>query len=349
MPRLVVVPTDPLAAYESKGIGSRLARYYNPLGLFDEVVCLSPFEWGRRHAFGMRIEPCTIDNFRRKVLEISPSVIRVYGGGTACDIAMSASGCGIPIIVSIHDLHPQLMQTTLAKADYVLAVSEAVRKALLYMGVAHERIRLLPNRIDLERFSPASAPAAGGADNGYEILHLGRKSPQKNLDNIIRALAMLPPSYRLTAAGPGDATEYRQLADTLGVGDRVRFPGSIPNLELPDALRRAACLCNPSRWEGFGVVFLEALACGTPVVARDCAPATELIVDGVSGILVRNIEEPAQIASAIRQACENEQLRARFHATGPQIASRYSLARQSAAEVEIYQQIVSEHERSKTS
>lgn len=347
--RLVVVPTDPLAVYEMKGITSRLQAYYNPCGMFDEVFCLSPFEWERRTAFGMTVEPCNIVTFKDKVAELAPSVVRVYGGGTACEVAVTARNLGIPIVASIHDIQPQFMKKAVIHADHLLAVSAAVGRALMAMKVPAHRISYLPNRIDVDKFSPAPKPAAALRNGRYEVLHLGRKSPQKNLDNVIRAMASLPANYILTAAGPGDSTAYEQLATALGVANRVRFVSMIPNHELPEILRNAACLCNPSRWEGFGVIFLEALACGAPVVARDCAPATELIVDGVSGVLVGEAENPNHIAAAIRRACEDETLRRRCHGSGPRIAQRYSLATQSRVEANIYQRIMSEHEQRKAS
>jgi glycosyltransferase involved in cell wall biosynthesis len=340
MPRLVVVPTDPLSAYESKGIGSRLRDYYNPLGMFDEVVCLSPFEWERREAFGMKIEPCSAANFKSKLHDIAPSVIRAYGGGLACDMATSAADSGIPIIVSVHDLHPELMRASLKRADRVLAVSDAVGRALLAMGISSDRISFLSNRIDIDRFSPPQPGSRLDDTENFEILHLGRKTPAKNLDVLIRAMPHLSGNYTLTAAGPGDPTPYQELAAAIGVADRVRLTGSIPNPELPDRLRRAACLCNASRWEGFGMVLIEALACGTPGVARNCAPATEFMIDGISGVLVDKIDEPAHIADAIKRACENRDLRARLRSVGPMVAKRFSLTLQSRAEARIYQEII---------
>jgi glycosyltransferase involved in cell wall biosynthesis len=126
--------------------------------------------------------------------------------------------------------------------------------------------------------------------------------PRKNLGILMGAYACLRDggaSFQGWVVGEGPCRKaWERIRDSLGLGDRVTFLGTIPRRELADRYRRAAIFCLPSRQEGFGIVFVEAMACGKPVVAARAAAVPETVVDGETGLLV-DPDDPAALAQAL--------------------------------------------------
>jgi glycosyltransferase involved in cell wall biosynthesis len=97
-------------------------------------------------------------------------------------------------------------------------------------------------------------------------------------------------------------------------------------------------MCTPSRWEGFGIIFIEAAACGAPIVTSDIAPMNEYLKDGQSACLVRDYGNPEALAAAIRRVCEDTVYRGKISA-GAQIAAKpFARARVDEAEVAFYRE-----------
>lgn len=308
--RLVVVPSDPLEAYERAGY-ENLEDYYNPGGRFAEVFAVSPLEKGRRTAHGMTVIGAPSIRVRGVIRRLEPDAVRAYGGYWPADIAAASRSAGVAILVSVHatsaPLHPSVVF-----ADLVLCTSGAVERTARDAGVDPRRMRRLPNRVDFDVFNPRET--AGGPiaqlGPGPWILHVGRRSSEKNLDTLIRALARLPSDYAAVFIGQGDKTPYESLANELLVADRCHWIDAVPNSELPAWYAGCDCFCVPSRNEGFGTVFLEAAACGAAIVTSDIAPMNEYLSNGVSGTLVRGYENPDALAEAIRHTVEDAAYRA---------------------------------------
>lgn len=311
--RLVVVPTDPINEYERDGL-DWIAGYFNPGGMFREVFALSPRESGRREAHGMTIMGVTEDGFRDALRALHPHVVRAYGGFWPSDLVTQNRVPGVPVIVSVHDTNPALLHASVAHADLIMCVSRAVADCVRGIGADPRRIRLLPNRVDLEVFGPVRDPGlldtvAERFPPGRHILLVGRVDPQKNQDTLIRALALLPDDYMAIMVGRGDRAPYLALAEEVGVAERCFWVDRVPNSQLPLWYSWCDCMCTPSRWEGFGIVFIEAAACGAAIVTSDIGPMNEFLVNGVSACLVRDYEDPRAIATAIRRVCEDDAYR----------------------------------------
>jgi glycosyltransferase involved in cell wall biosynthesis len=193
-----------------------------------------------------------------------------------------------------------------AKAARVLATSSDEVFELLRMGVARSRISVVPCGVDTELFSP-NGPRWRPA-RGQRLVTVGRLVPRKGVHTIIGALPALPNVELLVAGGPpagelADDPEARRLvahAQALGVADRVGLLGQVDHGEIPSLLRSAdVVLCTPW-YEPFGMVALEAMACGRPVIATAVGGLTDTVVDGVTGVLVppRN---PLALAAALRR------------------------------------------------
>ncbi len=152
----------------------------------------------------------------------------------------------------------------------------------------------------------------GGATDDH-ILFVGRLSSNKGLGQLIRAMRDIDGTLEVCGEGWWEPTA-RKLAAKLGIADRVRFLGWLGPTELDAAYERAAVVAVPSLWpEPFGVVGIEAMARGRPVVASRTGGIPDWLVDGVTGVLTRP-GDVGELAAALRRLIESPELRARMGA-----------------------------------
>lgn len=339
--RLVVIPSDPIADYERSGIGTWLEAYYNPMGIFEEVYALSPLEKGERKAYGMTILGASGREFHDLLRNIRPDVVRAYGGFWPADLACRFRLHGVPVIVSVHDSNPSMLHKSVCYADLVICISKAVEKLVLAKGVNPERIRQLPNRVDTKVFYPVKdedrlRSIASRFPPGKHILHVGRKAYEKNIDTLILALQFLPTDYSCVFVGRGDVVPYMSFAEKVGVANRCFWVDSVDNSQLPFWYSWSDCFCVPSRREGFGIVFIEAAACGAAIVTSDIQPMTEYLTHGVSAYMVKEYENPYALAKAIYRVCEDIHLRQTLSAGAVKAAKPFDRSIIEELEAAIY-------------
>ncbi|MBL7175300.1 MAG: glycosyltransferase family 4 protein [Desulfobacteraceae bacterium] len=344
--RLVVVPSDPIATYEKKGIGSWLEAYYNPQKLFQEVFALSPLEEGERTAYGMNIRGVHKKDFLNALKEIRPNVIRAYGGFWPADLVCCHRLPNVPVVVSVHDTNPSLLHKSVRYADLVICMSKAVEKRVKASGIDVDRIRILPNRVDTDIFHPIKEQESLGFlesrfPKGKHILHVGRKAHEKNIDTLVRSLQFLPPQYSCIFVGLGDPAPYKELAKQMGVSDRCFWVKSVENSELPYWYSWCDCMCTPSRWEGFGLVFIEAAACGAAIVTSDIEPMNEYLTHNISALLVKEYEKPKSLSDAIRKVCEQAEYRRMISDGAAKAVRPFERSIIDAAEASIYKEALS--------
>ena len=171
------------------------------------------------------------------------------------------------------------------RCDRIVAVSEALKAQLVSEGCPPERIDVIPMGADLLRlFVPDGSPR-----NAAEVLFVGRLVAVKGVDTLISALPDVlagRPDATLTVVGGGpERDRLAELARRLDVASCVTFVGPVPHAELAKYYRRAALLVLPSREEGFGLVLIEALGCGCPVVASDLPAIRGVLGEGKTGRL----------------------------------------------------------------
>ncbi len=288
--------------------------------------------------------PTEPSRLRQRLRELQIDVVRAYGGSEACAMACRDKVSGIPVVVSVHDTLPSLLYPAIAHADVVLCVSAAVQRLVSDKVHRHDRVWLLPNRVDFSVMRPFASSETADLDDRYpyryRILHVGRKARQKNLDNVIKALAVLGSDYCLLAVGKGSVDEYAQLAAREGVLDRCFFIDAIETEELSRYFSWSSCMCTPSRWEGFGMVFIEALAAGAIVVTSDIPELAELIAHRENGLLVKDFENPSAIADAIRTACTDGDVRRTLHRRARTSVERFEQGRIDALEAGYYQRVL---------
>lgn len=182
-----------------------------------------------------------------------------------------------------------------------------------------DRFAVVPEGIDLDAWTRPERPPS---DDGRPpvILSVARQYPRKNTGALLRALPAVRsrlPGARLRVVGGGPRLPaLRSLAAELELGDAVAFRGELEDLQaLRREYARADVFCLPTRQEGFGIVFLEAMASGLPVVAGDAAAVPEVVPDGEAGLLVPPTDAEA-LAGAIVRLLEDPELRDRMGRRG---------------------------------
>jgi glycosyltransferase involved in cell wall biosynthesis len=193
-------------------------------------------------------------------------------------------------------------------ADRVIAVSSSLRQVLVgQYGADGDRVTVIPNGVDVNRFTPMPQSEArarlGLQGEEPKLLYVGAITQSKGIDHLLRAFKLLlsdgSASVELILLGDGDYDRRaRSLASELGIADSVTFAGKRPNEEIPLWINACDLLVLPSLREGFGVVLVEAMACGKPVVSTSCG-GPEDIVTPQTGILVPPADEAA-LAWALR-------------------------------------------------
>jgi teichuronic acid biosynthesis glycosyltransferase TuaC len=190
-------------------------------------------------------------------------------------------------------------------ADGMLAVSAALKADMVAMGMPGDRIQVHYTGVDLDLFQPvdrAKAKSALGI-TGPLIVSVGTLSNRKGQELLIEALPALPNAIlALIGSGP-DRNRYEIKAKELGVADRVRFTGSIGHEEIAHWLGAADTMALPSLSEGLANVWVEALACGTPIVITDVGGAREVVKTPDAGRVVAANSQA--IAGAIREILEH--------------------------------------------
>jgi glycosyltransferase involved in cell wall biosynthesis len=212
---------------------------------------------------------------------------------------------------------------TFDRAGVRLFNSEATRdKALAVWDLADTGV-ITPG-VDLERFAPAEAKPWEG-----RLLYLGRIDPRKGIAVAIDALARVP-SATLRVVAPGDPehlSALRTQAIDAGLANRVTF-GEVPRDAVPAELAAADAVIFPVTWEEpWGLVPLEAMSVGTPVVASGRGGSAESLRHGENAITYSPAEDPDQLAAAIALLAADPGLRERLRAGGHETAARHSLAR----------------------
>jgi glycosyltransferase involved in cell wall biosynthesis len=201
--------------------------------------------------------------------------------------------------------------------------------------------------VDADQFTPRG-PAVPRTPDRRRLLAVGRLVRRKGFGNIVSALAELPGVELLIAGGPEPAAidddlegrRLRALAESLGVGDRVRLLGRVDRGDLPAFIRSAdAVVCVPW-YEPFGIVPLEAMACGVPVVASAVGGMIDTVVHGMTGLHVPP-RRPDRLAAAVRELLADNQLRQRLGANGVERArGRYTWDRVADSTLDVYRQVL---------
>jgi glycosyltransferase involved in cell wall biosynthesis len=218
---------------------------------------------------------------------------------------------------------------------------------LAAMGIAGN-VDVVPCGVDCTRFAPTGPVASRKL--AHRVVSVGRLVPRKGFGDLVTALADVPDTELVIAGGPDgaalatdeEATRLRALAARLGLADRVRLVGQVPTDRMPELLRSADVVACVPWYEPFGIVPLEAMACGVPVLAAEVGGLMDTVVDGVTGVLVPP-RKPAGIAGALRALLADPARGAVLGAAGrDRVTARYEWRRIAEDTAAVYEHCVVE-------
>jgi D-inositol-3-phosphate glycosyltransferase len=246
----------------------------------------------------------------------------------------------------------ELERRVIASVDRIVATCTDEVFELLRLGADRRRISVVPCGVDLSLFKP-TATAEPRAGSGRRIVSVGRLVERKGVGNLVRALAVLPDAELVIAGGPS-ATELdgdpevlrlRAIAADAGVRQRVTIAGRLGREQVPALLRSADVVVAVPWYEPFGIVAVEAMACGVPVVASAVGGMIDTVVDGVTGLHVPP-RDTAALARAIGYLLERPDLcRSLGRAGAARARERYGWDGIAAATREVYAELSVSHVR----
>jgi D-inositol-3-phosphate glycosyltransferase len=296
-----------------------------------------------------RFHPRFVANLRAALQRRTPAVIHSHGwlSGAA---ALEAANGTIPIVHSFHGLGaverrhrrgsgsgpPERLtiERLIARSvDLVVASCVDEQRELLALGAPPSRVEVVPSGVDTTRFRHHGGSLARSRPES--VLCLGGLAPDKGVDVAVQALRHVPDASLLVVGGPPpedlptdpDVARLRAVASHHLVDDRVTFQGSIPHDDVPALLRSADVVVATPWHEGFGRVSVEAMACGTPVVASSVGGMLDTVQHGRTGVLVP-ARDPLAVAGALKYLLDNPVLRRRMGTSASAwVNDRYSWER----------------------
>ncbi|TPG61076.1 glycosyltransferase family 4 protein [Roseomonas nepalensis] len=231
-----------------------------------------------------------------------------------------------------------IREVAIAGADALISVSAGLAEGLHALGAPREKVTVLRNGVDLGAFAPrdrAAARAALGLGEGPVLLSVGLLIERKGHHHVIAALRDLP-GHTLLIAGEGpERGALLALAERCGVGDRVLLVGPQPHGRLPEFYSAADALVLASSREGWANVLLEAMACGTPVVASPAWGSREAVSSPAAG-LVLDETTPEAIAAGVRRLLAAPPSRADTRA----YAERFGWDETTAGQVSLFRRVL---------
>lgn len=305
------------------------------------------------------------DELRDRWTQWRPDIVHAHfwmSGKASLD---AGRALGIPVVQTFHALGAEKRRHQGARdtspptrlneeeriarnAAHVIATASAEAFELVRMGAERANITVVPCGVDVAHFSPDGSSEPRGAF-ARRIVCLSRLVERKGIGDVVTALAEVPDTELIVAGGSDvrdlradpEAQRLRELARSCGVEDRVTFRGRVERADVPALLRSAdAVVCYPW-YEPFGIVPLEAMACGVPVVVASVGGLVDSVLDGVTGVHVEP-RAPKALATTLRAFLDDRRALQRFGAAGAQRArERFSWARIAQDSLGVYARVAS--------
>jgi glycosyltransferase involved in cell wall biosynthesis len=231
------------------------------------------------------------------------------------------------------------------KCQHIIIPSESMREILVRDYGLHERYSVIPTGTNLEPFLNADGQTLR-AENGWQdemvLISVGRLAPEKNWDTLLHAFAKVyekHPQARLVLIGEGTARQsLEELAAELGITDRATFTGSLPFEEIPRYLKAADVFAFASVTETQGLVTIEAMAAGLPVVAVEGPGTRDIVEHGKQGFLVEN--DPEALAKGIQKLLSDSQRIKRFSNNALKKAKTFDVNELGKQMIGVYEQAI---------
>jgi glycosyltransferase involved in cell wall biosynthesis len=289
-----------------------------------------------------------------------PDVVHAHFWMSGLAAVAGARATGVPVVQTYHalgtvkkrhqgaaDTSPRdrvAIETAVGReCGGIIATCEDEVRELVAMGLPRRRIHVVPCGVDPVRFAPVAA-ARRAPSAPRRLLTVGRLVPRKGFDRAIRALAAVPDAELLVAGGPEPALLFAEpeterlcsIAEEYGVADRVTLLGGVSRTRMPALMSGADLVLSVPRYEPFGIVPVEAMACGTPVVATAVGGQLDTVADGVTGVLVPP-DEDHDLAGTIRELLDDPDRLTRYGAAGRRrVLARYTWDRVADGVTRVY-------------
>lgn len=219
-------------------------------------------------------------------------------------VVITARGTDINLIPQYEKPRQMILQAA-GDCAAIITVSSALKDAIVSLGVTADKITVLRNGVDLELFHPEDRVAARAkfGVSRFVLASVGNLIPEKGHQLMIEALRDLPDAELLIAGGGAEEARLKALAASLGVASRMKLVGVLPQAELRSLYSAADVLVLASAREGWPNVLLEAMACGTPVIASAVGGVTEIVSSPEVGVLLDERSVSA-IVRGVARLCE---------------------------------------------
>jgi glycosyltransferase involved in cell wall biosynthesis len=304
------------------------------------------------------------DHLARRWTVWRPDVVHAHFWMSGRAALAAAGRLGIPVVQTFHalgvvkqrfqgaaDTSPPIRlaaeRDIIRRADHIVATCRDEVEELAALGADSLRVSVVPCGVDLDTFT-CDGPVEPRHPRVRRLLSVGRLVERKGVADAILALRELPDTELVVAGGPplaaldhdGDVARLRCVARRAGVDARVDFRGSVPRDQLPALMRSADMVVSVPWYEPFGIVPLEAMACGVPVIASAVGGLLDTVVDGTTGMHVPP-RAPGAIACAVRALLDDEPRRQAMGLAGVRRArARYGWTRVAAATLDVYTTVV---------
>ena len=292
-----------------------------------------------------------------------PDVVHALRWTSGLAALAAARDLGIPVVQEFSSLSVSERQSGAVTADgasaarirlepaigrsatAVVATNSAEVSDLASLGVHRSSIRLVPWGVDTDLFTPEGPVAKrNGRSRLLTAADLTRRKP---LETVLRALTRIPGAELLVVGGPAEAelptddnyVKLAKFAATLGIADRVIFTGEVEYAAMPPLLRSADLVISTCQYEPSGTTSLQAMACGTPVIAPPVGGHMDAVLDGTTGIIIPP-DRPALLAQRIRQLLAHPMLIEAYGvAAADRVRSRYSWDRIAGETIAVYDRV----------
>lgn len=305
--------------------------------------------------------PAFAAHLRSRWQDERPDLVHAHFWMSGIASVEAARTTGVPVLQTFHALgtvkrrHQGVRDTSpparvglerelCCAVDRVVATCRDEVEELTAMGMPPEKASVIPCGVDTDVFRPL----ARAGDGRHRLLTIGRLVERKGVGNVIEALAELPDVELMVAGGPEPAfletdpevSRLRRLADRTGVADRVRFLGSVARPDVPTLMASADVVVTVPWYEPFGIVPVEAMACGRPVVGSAVGGLLDTVVPGVTGDLVPP-RRPDLLAPVLRDLLADPRRRADYGRAGRRRAvETYQWRAVAAATEDVYASVV---------
>ncbi len=295
-----------------------------------------------------------------------PDVVHALRWTSGLAALAAARDLGIPVVQEFSSLGVTERRAAAVKADgasaarirlepaigrsatAVVATNSAEVADLASLGVQRSSIRVVPWGVDTDLFTPeGQAAKRNGRPRLLTAADLTQRQP---LETLLRALTRVPGAELLIVGGPAEADLFRdddyvklaKFTATLGIADRVIFTGKVEYADMPPLLRSADLVISTCQYEPSGITSLQAMACGTPVIAPPVGGHMDAVVDGTTGIIIPP-GRPALLAQRIRQLLAHPMLIEAYGvAAVDRVRSRYSWDRIAGETLAVYGRVAAQ-------